>query len=132
MKIKKYEWEDLFVKTAWISEVWDKGNRRAKRYNKIAMKNLDARWCVRAKHQVTDIELRKRYFGARYDGATPPKIVPAVKRHFDKEFDSTYPKGVPDTIDSITQTQYSCGCFARKIAFEGVSMDKPFFVSKIR
>ena len=132
MKIKKYEWEDLFVKTAWIVEVWDKNNRRAKRYNKIAMKNLDARWCVRAKHQVIDIDLRKRFFKAKYDGATLPKIVPAVRRHFEKEFDSTYPKGVSDTIDSITQTHYSRGCFERKIAFEGVDMDRHFFVSKTR
>lgn len=43
MKLKKYEWEDLFVKTSWIAEVWDKNNRRAKRYNQIAMKHLDAR-----------------------------------------------------------------------------------------
>ena len=94
MKIKKYEWEDLFVKTAWVAEVWNKNNRRAKRYNKIAMKNLDARWCVRAKHQVTDIELRKRFFNAKYDGTTLPKLVPAVRRHFEKEFDLTLRKRV--------------------------------------
>ena len=132
MKIKKYEWENLFVKTAWIIEVWDRSSRRAKRYNQIAMKHLDARWCVKAKHQVTDIDLRKRFLKATYDGTTLPKIVPAVRRHFEKEFGSTYPKGASDTIDNITQTQYPCGCFERKMPFEGVSMDKPIFDSKIR
>jgi len=132
VKIKKYEWEDLFVKTAWITEVWDKSNRHAKRYNKIAMKHLYALWCVRAKHQVSDIDLRKRFFNAKYDGTTLPKIVPAVRRHFEKEFDLSYPKGIPNTMDSITQTQHSYGCFERKIPFEGVGMDKRFFVSKVR
>ena len=78
MKIKKYEWEDLFVKTAWITGIWDKSSRRAKRYNQIAMKHLDARWCVRAKHQVTDIDLRKRFIKAKYDGETLPRIVVLV------------------------------------------------------
>jgi hypothetical protein len=65
------------------------------------MKNLDARWCVRAKYQVIDIDLRKRFFKAKYDGTKIPKITSAVRRHFENEFDLSYPEGVPDTIDSI-------------------------------
>jgi hypothetical protein len=93
-RITKKQWEDFFVKTAWIMEVWDKSNKTARRYNKIAMRNLDIRWCVRAKHQVADLDLRKRFLNAKYDGTKTPRLVPAVRRHIEAEFNKTYPKGV--------------------------------------
>ena len=91
MKTTKKQYEDLFVKSSWIYHVWDRGNRRAKKLLDWARQHLDAQWCVRASHQIRDLDLRKRWMKAKLEGTGLPRIVPAVRRHFEKEFQNTYP-----------------------------------------
>ena len=94
------QFEDLFVKACWIYEVWDVGNKRAQRYKEAAQQHLDPQWCVRTSHQVTDLELRKRWLEARREGSPLPRVTSAVRRHFESEFAGSFPEGVTDPDDS--------------------------------
>lgn len=85
--------ERLFVKAAFIHEVWDAGNTRAKFLMELARCRLDPCLCIRMRDQVSDLMLRKRWLQARYDGITLPRVARAVRWHFEQEFHRLYPRG---------------------------------------
>lgn len=91
---KKIEFENLFTKSAFIYFVWDKGNKEAKKFMTWSGKKIDEKLTERIKKQIRDIDLRKRWMLAKYDGTALPRVSPPVRRHFEKEFNTTYPQGV--------------------------------------
>jgi len=103
-QITKKRTEDLFVEASWIYHILDNTNQKALRVKQWAQQHLDPQWCVRASHQIRDLDLRHRWLQAKHDQLDPnnsdppslPRVVPAVRRHMEREFEKTYPKGVCD------------------------------------
>ncbi|WP_155319829.1 hypothetical protein [Desulfosarcina alkanivorans] len=96
--------ERLFTQAAFIHEVWDQDNARAKYLMDLARQKMDRRLCIRIRDQVSDLKLRQRWLAARYDGTTLPRTTQAVKQLFEREFNRSYPNGVSDIDPDHNQT----------------------------
>ena len=121
----KKDLERLYARSAFIAEVWDADNSHAVYLMDLARKKLDPRLCIRIRDQVSNLKLRRRWLKARVNGDHLPRVAPAVKWHFEQEFQRTYPLGVRDIeTDPIQMPEYQ-GSFASKTVDEGGSMDTP-------
>ena len=92
----KVDLERLFAEAAFVNDVWDEGNARAKFLMEQCRVNLDRSLCIRMRAQVSNLKLRRRYIEALYEGGNLPRVSRAVKWHFECEFKQSYPNGVSD------------------------------------
>lgn len=126
-RITKKEYRRIFTMGAWVHYVWNKGDHIAKKYMDIARPNInDPRFCVRVIHEVQDLELRRRWMSARYEGGKLPRVTPEVKRLFEKEFKQTYPGGVRDIESDNRKPTNTKGLFPQKWGGSRVAWKRGF------
>lgn len=83
--------EDIFTTAAFINEVWDPGNKQAIAILDRFKNRIDPVIRKRIIQQISNLELRSRWFNTKLTGSTLPRVYVSVARHFENQFKKTYP-----------------------------------------
>ena len=85
--------EDAFIRAAFVASIWDPSNPNAKKVMAYCRKHLSPDWTSRAAREIGSIRLRHQWFDAQLNGDRAPNVLAAVRRHYERQHEKTYPAG---------------------------------------
>lgn len=106
----KQELENIYAKAIFVAVIWNPADFTAQNVVRYCERLLDKKVAARIREQMSDLDLRHRWMRARYEDVKLPKVHRSVARHFQREFDNTYPSGVTDSDRLASAPHPMDGC----------------------